>query len=146
MRSRAWRYLWNPSRLERAIRRPGILIGGSATVQKRAMGYRFRQIARSKLKMRPDYGRDGPARKLVARVLHDSFRRARPFRSWRLNWAVLRFVAGGRVFGHERGAFTSATARRDGLIAHAEVGTLFLDEVDSLSTRRRSICCVCPSE
>ena len=36
-----------------------------------------------------------------------------------------------QIFGHVSGAFTGATTRRDGLIAEADGGTLFFDEVDS---------------
>jgi hypothetical protein len=39
------------------------------------------------------------------------------------------------LFGHERGAFTDAHLRRLGLIAQAEKGTLFLDEVDTLTAK-----------
>jgi DNA-binding NtrC family response regulator len=37
------------------------------------------------------------------------------------------------MFGHERGAFTDAHCRREGLVGLAEKGTLFLDEIDSLA-------------
>ena len=36
------------------------------------------------------------------------------------------------LFGHVRGAFTSATESRSGLVAQAQDGTLFFDEIDSL--------------
>jgi transcriptional regulator with GAF, ATPase, and Fis domain len=41
-------------------------------------------------------------------------------------------LAGSEFFGHERGAYTSAIARRDGAFALADGGTLFLDEVGEL--------------
>jgi DNA-binding NtrC family response regulator len=44
----------------------------------------------------------------------------------------------GELFGHERGAFTDAREAQPGLIAQAGKGTLFLDEVDSLSARAQA--------
>jgi DNA-binding NtrC family response regulator len=80
-------------------------------------------------------GETGTGKELVARAIHYmSARAAYPFVA--LNCGSLPdTLLEDELFGHEKGAFTSAHARRDGLIAQARKGTLFLDEVDTLSTK-----------
>jgi two-component system, NtrC family, response regulator GlrR len=106
---------------------------GEAPLFKRAME-QIPQIARSEASVLIT-GETGTGKELVARVLHQLSPRARrPFVALNCG-SFCDSLLEDELFGHERGAFTSATARRDGLIAHAECGTLFLDEVDSLSTK-----------
>ncbi len=77
-------------------------------------------------------GESGTGKELIARALHDEGPRARgPFIA--LNVAALpRELVESEMFGHERGAFTGAVARRDGAFRDAEHGSLFLDEVGEL--------------
>ena len=74
-------------------------------------------------------GESGTGKELVARALHDEGpRRAGPFVA--LNVAALpRELVESEMFGHERGAFTGAVARRDGAFRDAAKGSLFLDEI-----------------
>jgi two-component system nitrogen regulation response regulator NtrX len=78
-------------------------------------------------------GESGTGKELVASAIHYRSRRARgPF--VRVNSAAIpRELVESEMFGHEKGAFTGATARRRGRFELADGGTLFLDEVADLS-------------
>ena len=77
-------------------------------------------------------GESGTGKELVASAIHDaSTRRDRPF--IRVNCAAIpRDLVESEMFGHERGAFTGATAMRIGRFELAHTGTLFLDEIGDL--------------
>ena len=79
-------------------------------------------------------GESGTGKELVAHALHDgSERRGKPFVA--VNCAAFPdTLIEAELFGHERGAFTGATQRREGRFKAAHGGTLFLDEVAELST------------
>ena len=77
-------------------------------------------------------GESGTGKELVARALHEyGQRRSGPFVA--INMAAIpRELIESELFGHEKGAFTGASARATGRFEQAEAGTLFLDEIGEL--------------
>jgi len=78
-------------------------------------------------------GESGTGKELVAQAIHQNSARARaPF--VKLHCAALaESILESELFGHEKGAFTGANARREGRFFMADGGTLFLDEIGEIS-------------
>jgi len=105
------------------------IIGEAPAMQEvfRAIG----RLARSNITVLIN-GESGTGKELVAHALHrHSPRAANPFIA--LNMAAIpRDLMESELFGHERGAFTGAQARRQGRFEQADGGTLFLDEIGDM--------------
>ncbi len=78
-------------------------------------------------------GESGTGKELVAEALHlhCTSRRSKPFVIFDCS-AVAPELIESELFGHVRGAFTGAVAKREGVFGEADGGTLFLDEIGEL--------------
>jgi DNA-binding NtrC family response regulator len=110
----------------------GALIGASEGMQRvRAMIEKVAETDATVLVR----GESGTGKELVARELHEknSVRSQGPFVA--VNCAALPSeLIESELFGHEKGAFTGAAARRQGKFEQAHGGTLFLDEIGDMSS------------
>ena len=107
----------------------GGLIGTSPAIQRvHEMVKRIASLDTSVLIL----GESGTGKELVARAIHDTSPKAGlPFVA--INCAAVpESLIESELFGHTRGAFTDAQKAREGLLARAGKGTLFLDEVGDL--------------
>lgn len=80
-------------------------------------------------------GESGTGKEVMARYVHNKSRRAKkPFVS--VNCAAIpENLLESELFGHEKGSFTGAVARRIGKFEEADGGTLFLDEISEMDIR-----------
>ncbi len=110
--------------------RPANIIGNSKQMQ--AVYDLIAQVSKSDATVLIR-GETGTGKELVAQAIHyNSHRANKPF--VRVNCAALpETIVESELFGHERGAFTGAVARRKGRFELADGGTIFLDEVGDLS-------------
>ena len=106
------------------------IIGSSAPMQ--AVFKTVAQIAPSRASVLIT-GESGTGKELIAAAIHERSPRAKgPF--VKLHCAALaESLLESELFGHERGSFTGAQARRDGRFQQANHGTLFLDEIGEIA-------------
>ncbi|MEI7590264.1 MAG: sigma-54 dependent transcriptional regulator, partial [Deltaproteobacteria bacterium] len=83
-------------------------------------------------------GENGTGKELVARSLHRKSKRAQnPFVE--VNCAAIpEELIESELFGHEKGSFTGATARKQGKFEMADGGTIFLDEIADMSPKAQA--------
>jgi PAS domain S-box-containing protein len=113
----------------RELREIGDILGTSPPMQR--MLEDLRQVADTDASVLI-LGETGTGKELVARALHDlSPRRSKPLIKVNCGAIPVALIE-SELFGHEKGAFTGASGRREGRFAMADGGTIFLDEVGEI--------------
>ena len=117
-------------RLAGELRQSRIMIGRSESM--RALEAEIAKAAPSKIRVLIT-GDNGTGKELVASAIHENSPRSnRPF--VKLNCAALpKDLIESELFGYEKGAFTGATAKKQGKFELADGGTLLLDEIGDMS-------------
>ena len=109
----------------------GTLLGASPAMQEI---YRLIELAAPSPAPVLVLGETGTGKELVARTIHDMSQRAKgPFIAVNCS-AIPETLLESELFGHEKGAFTGALARRPGYFELADGGTIFLDEIAEMSS------------
>ena len=130
------------SRLERENRalrerleRVDEIVGGSALLEELRQEIAMAAPTNGRVMI---HGENGAGKELVARAIHTlSTRREGPFVE--VNCAAIpEELIESELFGHERGAFTGAIARRRGKFELADQGTLFLDEIGDMTLKTQA--------
>jgi DNA-binding NtrC family response regulator len=97
----------------------------------------YRQIRQAAVTDMPTLlmGETGTGKDLAAQAIHEqSERKNGPYVTVNLG-ALPSELVGSELFGHEKGAFTGATGRREGKFEEAQNGTVFLDEIATINTK-----------
>jgi two-component system nitrogen regulation response regulator NtrX len=120
------------ARLRREVSSQFAMIGDSAALQK--VREQITRVAPTHSRVLI-LGESGTGKELVARAIHEASARER--RAFiKVNCAAIpEDLIESELFGHEKGAFTGASATRDGKFLLADGGTLFLDEIGDMSLR-----------
>jgi two-component system nitrogen regulation response regulator NtrX len=117
-------------RLAGELRKSRVMIGRSKAM--RALEEAIAKAAPSKMRVLIT-GENGTGKELVASAIHENSPRSdKPF--VKLNCAAIpKDLIESELFGHEKGAFTGATSKKQGKFEIADGGTLLLDEIGDMS-------------
>ena len=115
---------------QRGSAEPGRIVGGSAAIKK--LHVFLERVATTHATVLIN-GESGTGKELAARMVHTNSPRAnQPFIA--INCAAVpENLLESEFFGHEKGAFTGAVGRHEGVFERAHSGTLFLDEIAEMA-------------